>query len=182
MVGDQIIYCLTYNVQKNPLAEETKYAEQQESSVSKPQNIETSNDLHMSDVSVADIEHNLYNALIDFCPELVNTQVLNCQYRVPDNSGMNPLSVERNGDWVFAAYTHVDNGALMYEPAVTFKFNTDTETATIETYEMSSKKINRDFINGKNAESKIETEKMALDTFFYEAIVNGYKLLSKGTE
>lgn len=181
MVGDQIICCLAYNVQKNFPVEEAKYVERQDSSGSETKHIKPSNNSHTSDISIVDIEHNLYNALIDFCPELGNTQVLNCQYRVPDNSGMKPLSIERNGDGVLVAYTYMDNGKLMYEPTITFRFNTDTKTASIETYEMSSKKIRRNFINDENSASKIETEKMVLDTFFYEAIINGYKLVSKGT-
>ena len=131
--------------------------------------------LSSSEINV-NIGHDLYNALIEVCPALLDSDELYCKYEVPQNVGIEPFIVERNGDEVFIAHTYIQNGDLMYDPAVTFRFDTEAQIAVAETYELSSAGIYQDFHGGGSPKDKSEVEDMVLNTLLENVKSYSYEL------
>ena len=131
--------------------------------------------LSSSEINV-NIGHDLYNALIEVCPALLDSDELYCKYEVPQNVGIEPFIVERNGDEVFIAHTYIQNGDLMYDPAVTFRFDTEAQIAVAETYELSSAGIYQDFHDGGSPKDKSEVEDMVLNTLLENVKSYSYEL------
>ncbi len=106
----------------------------------------------------------LYEALVEICPELEQCGEVYCKLENGENSFMEPFTVERHGNTVFAAYTYKENGDLMYDPAIKFLFDTENKTAHAVTYELSSMGIYKD-LRGKNKKrQRKEVEEMALNS------------------
>lgn len=108
----------------------------------------------------------LYAALVEICPELEQYNELSCKYEKGEDSGIEPLIVEKRGDTVFIAHTYVQNGDLMYDPAIEFSFDTKNHRAEALSYELSGMGIYQNFRDGELPDMKADVEEMALDTMF----------------
>lgn len=108
----------------------------------------------------------LYVALVEICPELEQYNELSCKYEKGENSGIEPLIVEKRGDTVFIAHTYVQNGDTMYDPAIEFSFDTKNHRAEALSYELSGMGIYQNFRDGALPDMKADVEEMALDTMF----------------
>ena len=130
----------------------------------------------LSDTEVqVDNSMELYAALIEICPELESYDNLSCKYEKGENSGIEPLIVEKFGDTVLIAHTYVQNGDLMYDPAIEFSFDTKNHRAQALTYELSGMGIYQDFRDGNLPDQKADVEEMALDVMFDNIKSYGYE-------
>lgn len=117
----------------------------------------------------------LYAALTEICPELEQYNEFNCKYEKSADSDIEPLIVEKYGDTVFIAHTYVQNGDLMYDPAIEFSFDTQNHTAQALSYQLSGMGIYEDFRDGNSPDMKEDVERMALDTMFENIRSSGYE-------
>ncbi len=117
----------------------------------------------------------LYAALVEICPELEQYDNLHCKYEKGEESGIEPLIVEKCGDMVFIAHTYVQNGDLMYDPAIEISFDTKNHRAEALSYELSGMGIYQDFRDGNHPDQKADVEEMALDTMFMNIKAYGYE-------
>ena len=108
----------------------------------------------------------LYAALVEICPELEKYDNLSCKYEKGEDSGIEPLVVEKQGDTVFIAHTYVQNGDLMYDPAIEFSLDTKNHRAEALSYELSGMGIYENFRDGERPDQKADVEGMALDVLF----------------
>ena len=120
----------------------------------------------------------LYAALVEICPELEQYDNLHCKYEKGEESGIEPLIVEKCGDMVFIAHTYVQNGDLMYDPAIEFSFDTKNHRAEALSYELSGMGIYQDFRDGNHPDQKADVEEMALGTMFENIKAYGYERTS----
>ena len=117
----------------------------------------------------------LYAALVEICPELEQYDNLSCKYEKGEDSGIEPLIVEKQGDTVFIAHTYIQNGDLMYDPAIEFSFDTKNHRAEALSYELSGMGIYENFRDGERPDQKADVEEMALDTMFENIKAYGYE-------
>lgn len=108
----------------------------------------------------------LYAALVEICPELENYDSFNSKYEKGEDSEIEPLIIEKNGNNVFIAHTYTQNGDLMYDPAVEFSFDTKNHRAEVTSYQLDGMGIYEDFSDGTHNDMKTDVEEMALDTLF----------------
>ena len=108
----------------------------------------------------------LYAALVEICPELENYDSFNSKYEKGEDSEIEPLIIEKNGNNVFIAHIYTQNGDLMYDPAVEFSFDTKNHRAEVTSYQLSGMGIYEDFSDGTHSDMKTDVEEMALDTLF----------------
>ena len=108
----------------------------------------------------------LYSALVEICPELENYDSFNSKYEKGEDSEIEPLIIEKNGNNVFIAHTYTQNGDLMYDPAIEFSFDTKNHRAEVTSYQLSGMGIYEDFSDGTHSDMKTDVEEMALDTLF----------------
>lgn len=108
----------------------------------------------------------LYAALVEICPELEQYNELSCKYEKGEDSGIEPLIIEKRGDTVFIAHTYVQNCDTMYDPAIEFSFDTKNHRAEALSYELSGLNIYQNFRDGALPDMKADVEEMALDTMF----------------
>lgn len=127
-----------------------------------------------SDVQI-DNSMELYAALVEICPELESYDNLYCKYEKGEDSGIEPLIVEKNGNTVFIAHTYVQNGDLMYDPAMEFSFDTKNHRAQALSYQLSGMGIYEDFQNGNLPDKRADAESMALDVMFENIKAYGYE-------
>lgn len=120
----------------------------------------------------------LYAALVEICPELEQYDNLHCKYEKGEESGIEPLIVEKCGDMVFIAHTYVQNGDLMYDPAIEFSFDTKNHRAEALSYELSGMGIYQDFRDGNHPDQKADVEEMVLGTMFENIKAYGYERTS----
>lgn len=130
----------------------------------------------------ADNSNALYAALVEICPELENYDTLNSKYEKGEDSGIEPLIVEKSGNTVFIAHTYTQNGDLMYDPAIEFSFDTQNHRAEVISYELSSMGKYIDFSDGNQNDMKKDVEEMALDTMFENIKAYGYERTSFNAE
>ena len=108
----------------------------------------------------------LYAALVEICPELENYDSFNSKYEKGEDSEIEPLIIEKNGNNVFIAHIYTQNGDLMYDPAVEFSFDTKNHRAEVTSYQLDGMGIYEDFSDGTHNDMKTDVEEMALDTLF----------------
>ena len=108
----------------------------------------------------------LYAALVEICPELENYDSFNSKYEKGEDSEIEPLIIEKNGNNVFIAHIYTQNGDLMYDPAVEFSFDTKNHRAEVTSYQLDGMGIYEDFSDGTHSDMKTDVEEMALDTLF----------------
>ena len=108
----------------------------------------------------------LYAALVEICPELENYDSFNSKYEKGEDSEIEPLIIEKNGNNVFIAHTYTQNGDLMYDPAIEFSFDTKNHRAEVTSYQLDGMGIYEDFSDGTHNDMKTDVEEMALDTLF----------------
>ncbi len=106
----------------------------------------------------------LYKALVEICPELENCENVYCKLEDGEYSLMEPFTIERHGSTVFAAHTYVQDGDLMYDPAVEFLFDTKNKTARAITYELSVTGVYRDLRGEDKQKLRAEVEETALNS------------------
>lgn len=128
----------------------------------------------------ADNSMELYAALAEICPELESYDNLSCKYEKGANevgldSGIEPLIVEKFEDTVFIAHTYVQNGNLMYDPAIEFSFDTQNHRAEALSYQLSGLSIYQDFRDGNLPDQKADVEEMALGVMFENIKAYGYE-------
>lgn len=152
----------------------TKFPQEQEL-IEKEKRLSEVNTLLTNTEVQADHSMELYAALVEICPELEQYDNLNCKYEKGENSGIEPLIVERCGDTVFIAHTYVQNGDLMYDPAIEFSFDTKNHRAEALSYELSGMGIYENFRDGDRPDQKADVEEMALDTMFENIKAYGYE-------
>lgn len=112
---------------------------------------------------------------------LEHSNDFHCKYEA-EESGIEPLVIERNGGVVFIAHTYNQNGDLMYDPAMEFSFNTENKKAEALSYELGGTGLYMDFRNGNLSEDKTEVEEMALETMFVNIQSYDYKLVDTSIE
>ena len=117
----------------------------------------------------------LYAALVEICPELESYDNLSCKYDKGENSGIEPLIVEKFGDTVLIAHTYVQNGDLMYDPAIEFSFDTKNHRAQALSYELSGLGIYQNIRDGNQTDQKADVEEMALGVMFENIKAYGYE-------
>ncbi|MCH5199706.1 MAG: AAA family ATPase [Oscillospiraceae bacterium] len=152
------------DIEEAKIAAEAVFPHEQELNTKETRLAEVNVLLSSSDVSVKNNVQELYAALVEICPELENYHDVYCKYEVGKDSGIEPLCVEKHGDIVFIAHTYVQNGKLMYDPAIEFEFDTDTKSAKAISYEMSGMGIYTTFSDGNNLEEREDVESLFLDT------------------
>ena len=108
----------------------------------------------------------LYAALVEICPELENYDSFNSKYEKDEDSEIEPLIIEKNGNNVFIAHIYTQNGDLMYDPAIEFSFDTKNHRAEVTSYQLDGMGIFEDFSDGTHSDMKTDVEEMALDTLF----------------
>ena len=108
----------------------------------------------------------LYVALVEICPELENYDSFNSKYEKGEDSEIEPLIIEKNGNNVFIAHIYTQNGDLMYDPAIEFSFDTKNHRAEVTSYQLDGMGIFEDFSDGTHSDMKTDVEEMALDTLF----------------
>ncbi|MCM1381248.1 MAG: YodL domain-containing protein [Muribaculaceae bacterium] len=156
---------LTADIKEAEIAAEADFPQEQEL-IEKEKRLAEVNTLLTNSEVKADNGMELCAALVEICHELEKYDTLYCKYEKGADSGIEPLIVEKNGDTVFIAHTYVQNGDLMYDPAIEFSFDTQNHRAQALSYELSGMGIYEDFRGGDRPESKADVESMALDTMF----------------
>ncbi|MCM1525354.1 MAG: hypothetical protein NC120_12960 [Ruminococcus sp.] len=156
---------LTADIKEAEIAAKADFPQEREL-IEKEKRLAEVNTLLTNSEVRADNGMELYAALVEICPELEKYDTLYCKYEKGADSGIEPLIVEKNGDTVFIAHTYVQNGDLMYDPAIEFSFDTKNHRAQALSYELSGMGIYEDFRGGDRPESKADVESMALDTMF----------------
>jgi len=186
---DNIINCIDLELQKqedrlqslNSDIEEAKAAadaefpQEQELAEKEKRLAEVDALLSSTDVH-ADNGKDLYAALIEICPELEQSDEVYCKLEKGADSGIEPFIIERSGDTVFVAHTYVQNGDLMYDPAIEFSFYTKDETAHALIYELSSMGIYKDLRGDENNAERSDIEEMALNTLFENVKAYNYEV------
>ena len=156
---------LTADIKEAEIAAEAEFPQEKELIEKEKRLAEVNTLLTNSEVRL-DNSMELYAALVEICPELESYDTLYCKYEKGEDSGIEPLIVEKNGDTVFIAHTYVQNGDLMYDPAIEFSFDTENHRAEALSYELSGMGIYEDFRDGDRPDQKADVEEMALDTMF----------------
>ena len=162
---------------KSDLEEAKKAADvpfpQEQELTDKIKRLEEVNTLLSAGPVMGDRGQELYAALVEICPELQYSDDLYCRYEVGEESGIEPLTVERHGDTVFIAHTYEQNGDLMYDPAYEFKIDTQNRTAEIISYELSGMGVYQTF--DKDSPERADAENSALDLTLKNIKEYGYE-------
>ncbi len=156
---------LTADIKEAEIAAEAEFPQEKELIEKEKRLAEVNTLLTNSEVRL-DNSMELYAALVEICPELESYDTFYCKYEKGENSGIEPLIVEKNGDTVFIAHTYVQNGGLMYDPAIEFSFDTENHRAEALSYELSGMGICEDFRDGNRPDQKADVEEIALNTMF----------------
>ena len=119
---------LNADIKEAEIAAEAVFPQEQELTQKEKRLAEVNNLLTDSEIRT-DNSMGLYAALVEICPELESYKNLSCKYEKGEDSGIEPLIVEKCGDTVFIAHTYVQNGDLMYDPAIEFYFDTKNNRA-----------------------------------------------------
>ena len=164
---------------KSDLEEAKKAADapfpQDQELTDKIKRLEEVNTLLSAGPVMGDRGQELYAALVEICPELQYSDDLYCRYEVGNESGIEPLTVERHGDTVFIAHTYEQNGDLMYDPAIEFSLNDKNKTAEALSYEQSDMGIYQEFRDGKLPEDKADAENMFIEVMAENIKAYGYE-------
>lgn len=156
---------LNADIKEAEIAAEAVFPQEQEL-IQKEKRLAEVNTLLTDSEIRTDNSMGLYAALVEICPELEKYDNLSCKYEKGEDSGIEPLIVEKCGDMVFIAHTYVQNGELMYDPAIEFSFDTKNHRAEALSYELSGMGIYQNFRDGALPDMKADVEEMALDTMF----------------
>lgn len=92
----------------------------------------------------------LYDKLVAICPELESGENFCKHYEAP---GLEPLTIEKYNNTCTIMHTYVQNGDLMYDPAVTFDIDVGNRTIDVTSYEQSSLGLYEEYDDG-NQEKK----------------------------
>lgn len=168
---------LNADIKEAEIAAEAVFPQEQELTQKEKRLAEVNNLLTDSEIRT-DNSMGLYAALVEICPELESYKNLSCKYEKGEDSGIEPLIVEKCGDTVFIAHTYVQNGDLMYDPAIEFSFDTQNHRAEALSYELSGMGIYQDFYDGNLPDQKADVEEMALDVMFENIKAYGYERTS----
>lgn len=168
---------LNADIKEAEIAAEAVFPQEQELTQKEKRLAEVNNLLTDSEIRT-DNSMGLYAALVEICPELESYKNLSCKYEKGEDSGIEPLIVEKCGDTVFIAHTYVQNGDLMYDPAIEFYFDTQNHRAEALSYELSGMGIYQDFYDGNLPDQKADVEEMALDVMFENIKAYGYERTS----
>ena len=165
---------LNADIKEAEIAAEAVFPQEQEL-IQKEKRLAEVNTLLTDSEIRTDNSMGLYAALVEICPELEKYDNLSCKYEKGEDSGIEPLVVEKQGDTVFIAHTYVQNGDLMYDPAIEFSFDTKNHRAEALSYELSGMGIYEDFRDGERSDQKSDVEEMAIDTMFENIKAYGYE-------
>ena len=165
---------LNADIKEAEIAAEAVFPQEQEL-IQKEKRLAEVNTLLTDSEIRTDNSMGLYAALVEICPELEKYDNLSCKYEKGEDSGIEPLIVEKQGDTVFIAHTYVQNGDLMYDPAIEFSFDTKNHRAEALSYELSGMGIYENFRDGERPDQKADVEEMALDTMFENIKAYGYE-------
>ena len=168
---------LNADIKEAEIAAEAVFPQEQELTQKEKRLAEVNNLLTDSEIRT-DNSMGLYAALVEICPELESYKNLSCKYEKGEDSGIEPLIVEKCGDTVFIAHTYVQNGDLMYDPVIEFSFDTQNHRAEALSYELSGMGIYQDFYDGNLPDQKADVEEMALDVMFENIKAYGYERTS----
>lgn len=156
---------LNADIKEAEIAAEAVFPQEQEL-IQKEKRLAEVNTLLTDSEIRTDNSMGLYAALVEICPELEKYDNLSCKYEKGEDSGIEPLVVEKQGDTVFIAHTYVQNGDLMYDPAIEFSLDTKNHRAEALSYELSGMGIYENFRDGERPDQKADVEGMALDVLF----------------
>ncbi len=165
---------LNADIKEAEIAAEAVFPQEQEL-IQKEKRLAEVNTLLTDSEIRTDNSMELYAALVEICPELEKYDNLSCKYEKGEDSGIEPLIVEKQGDTVFIAHTYVQNGDLMYDPAIEFSFDTKNHRAEALSYELSGMGIYQNFRDGALPDMKADVEEMALGTMFENIKAYGYE-------
>lgn len=165
---------LNADIKEAEIAAEAVFPQEQEL-IQKEKRLAEVNTLLTDSEIRTDNSMELYAAIAEICPELEQYDNLSCKYEKGEDIGIEPLIVEKQGDTVFIAHTYIQNGDLMYDPAIEFSFDTKNHRAEALSYELSGMGIYQNFRDGALPDMKADVEEMALDTMFENIKAYGYE-------
>ena len=165
---------LNADIEEAKIAAEAQFPQEQELTEKEKRLAEVNTLLSDTEVQV-DNSMELYAALVEICPELESYDNLSCKYEKGEDSGIEPLIVEKFGDTVLIAHTYVQNGDTMYDPAIEFSFDTKSHRAQALSYELSGLGIYQNFRDGNQTDQKADVEEMALGVMFENIKAYGYE-------
>lgn len=165
---------LNADIKEAEIAAKAPFPQEQELTEKEKRLAEVNTLLSDTEVQV-DNSMELYAALVEICPELETYSNFDCKYEKGKDSGIEPLIVEKFGDTVLIAHTYVQNGYLMYDPAIEFSFDTQNHRAQALSYELSGLGIYQNFRDGNQTDQKADVEEMALGVMFENIKAYGYE-------
>ncbi len=172
---EEYLQSINADIKEAKAAADAEFPQEQELTEKEKRLAEVDALLSATDVH-ADNGKDLYAALIEICPELEQSGEVYCKLEKDTDSGIEPFIIERSGDTVFVAHTYVQNGDLMYDPAIEFSFDTKNKTAHALTYELSSMGIYKDLRGDENKAERSDIEEMALNTLFENVKAYNYEI------
>ena len=99
----------------------------------------------MSGKIVLDKQCVLYQKISEIMPQLIECDDVYEKYDMGDDSGYEPLILEKHDDICILMHSYVQNGDLMYDPAISFSVDREKQTIELISYELSGLSLYQDF-------------------------------------
>lgn len=90
-------------------------------------------------------ENVLYQRICEMMPQLIECDDVYEKYDMGDDSGYEPLVLEKHDDICILMHSYVQNGDLMYDPAISFSVDREKQTIELISYELSGLSLYQDF-------------------------------------
>lgn len=91
------------------------------------------------------LENVLYQRICEMMPQLIECDDVYEKYDMGDDSGYEPLILEKHDNVCTLMHAYVQNGDLMYDPAISFSVDREKQTIELISYELSGLSLYQDF-------------------------------------
>ena len=91
------------------------------------------------------LENVLYQRICEIMPQLIECDDVYEKYDMGDDSGYEPLILEKHDNVCTLMHAYVQNGDLMYDPAISFSVDREKQTIELISYELSGLSLYQDF-------------------------------------
>lgn len=91
------------------------------------------------------LENVLYQRICEMMPQLIECDDVYEKYDMGDDSGYEPLILEKHDNVCTLMHSYIQNGDLMYDPAISFSVDREKQTIELISYELSGLSLYQDF-------------------------------------